>query len=67
MNNYRIKLDDACTVFSLYRGNIFMGAERWIGQHLLDIAGEHHIDVSMCQSESHMLSILEEHLSIEIE
>lgn len=65
--SYLIKLDDACTVFSLYRNKEFLGAERWIGQHLLNLGHEHGINLSRCQSESQMLSILEQHLTIEIE
>lgn len=64
---YLIKLDDACTVFSLYRNGEFLSVSRFIGDHLLAIGRAHGIDVSRCESESHMLSILEEHINIEIE
>lgn len=64
--SYLIKLDDACTVFSLYRDGEFMGAKGWVGQHLLDIGREHGIDLSRCTSESQMLSILEQHVTIEV-
>lgn len=64
---YRIKLDDACTVFSLYRGKEFMGSYPWVGDHLQDIAVHHGIDISMCQSESHMLSVINEHVLVEVE
>lgn len=65
--SYLIKLDDACTVFSLYRDDQLLAVETWVGHHLQSIAREHGIDVSMCKSESHMLSILEQYLTIEIE
>lgn len=63
---YKIKLDDTCTVFSLYQDDVFMGTQTWIGQHLLNIGKHHGIDLSKCESESHMLSILECYIDIEI-
>jgi hypothetical protein len=43
-----------------------MGTQTWIGQHLLNIGKHHGIDLSKCESESHMLSILECYIDIEI-
>lgn len=64
---YLVKLDDACTGFSLYRDSEFLGFASWVGSHFINMGYAHGIDLSKCFSESHMLSILEEHLEIEIE
>lgn len=65
--NYSIKLNDSDTAFDLYVNGEYSRSESWIGQHLINIAHEHGIDVSRCQSESHMFAILKDHVSIELE
>lgn len=65
---YRIRLDDACTVFSLYTDGKLTHVRDWVGDILLEIAKEHSIDVSASPSESYMLSTLQNHgLDVEVE
>jgi hypothetical protein len=64
---YRIKLDDACTVFSLYRNNELLGVDSLVGQHLLTIANAHGIDISRCESDSHILAVIQQYQTVEIE
>ena len=65
---YRIRLDDACTVFSLYNDGELTYVRNWVGDLLLEIAKDHSIDVSASPSESYMLSTLQNHgLDIDVE
>lgn len=63
---YQIKLDDDNDLFSLYDNGTFICRQTWIGQHLLNIGNYHGVDLSKCHSESHMMSILEQHIDIEV-
>lgn len=63
----QIKLDDACTTFSLYdsKGR-FIGSSFLVGELLKHVALSYGIDVSFCKSESHMLAVLQEQIEIEV-
>lgn len=55
MIKYEIKLDTACTEFSLYADGEFLGSERWVGDLLGWIAAKHHVNLNDCISESQAL------------
>lgn len=63
----QITLDDACTIFSLYDSNgRFIRSSVVVGELLKHVALSYGIDVSFCQSESHILAVLQEHIAIEV-
>lgn len=64
---YRIKLDDACTMFSLYRNGRFLGSSPLVGSLLETVALCYGVDISECMSESHQLAVLQETIDIEVE
>lgn len=63
----KIKLDDACTEFSLYDSQgRFVGSSRLVGDLLKHVAICKGVDVSFCESESHMLAVIQEQVDIEV-
>lgn len=64
---YRIKLDEACTEFSLYQHGTYIASRKLVGTLLKAVAMNHGIDISFCQSESHIMAVLQETIDIEVE
>lgn len=63
----KIKLDDACTLFSLYDSqDRYVGSSRLVGDLLQHVASCYDVDVSFCKSESHMLAVIQETVEIEV-
>lgn len=63
----KIKLDDACTLFSLYDSqDRYVASSRRVGDLLQHVASCYDIEVSFCQSESHMLAVIQETVDIEV-
>lgn len=63
----KIKLDDACTLFSLYDSqDMYVASSRLVGDLLQHVASCYDIEVSFCKSESHMLAVIQEQVDIEV-